>query len=179
MSSCRKKSGKRKALYQHGALGAAPSSWVLPVAQAPLGLSFPSIPMQPCPNSQVLYGSEIHRDWYRWETGPWGGETRARRVPDAPPSVKTDRVPGASPPASNSPGLQLFVCSDPPPLPAQPQRLRNHLSLDPRGRQRRGRRPHPASCPWPSDSPSPPSQSTSPPSIRLLFPLLGRGRGKR
>lgn len=62
--------------------------------------------------------------------------------------------PRCFPPAPNSLGLQFFVCPDSPPLPAQPslpQRLRNHLSLDPRGRAEEGQgSPTPTSCPWPS-----------------------------
>ena len=64
------------------------------------------------------------------------------------------QVRGTPPPAPNSRGLRFFVCPDPPPFPAQPslpERLRNHLSLDPRGRAEEGQAsPTPASCPWPS-----------------------------
>ena len=167
-------------------LGLHPGS--SPASVSSLGLSFPPPPSSNPPQAprfrMALGSTGIGTEGRQ---GHPEGETKARGVSAAPPSARTAWVPGAYPPpqhptpqGSGSLSVQIL-------LPSQPslrERLRNHLSLDPRGRAEEGQAgPSPASCPRPAPQPLssllPPVPGRPPPlSVRPLLPLLGRGRGK-
>lgn len=138
--------------------------------------------VSPSTTTESRLSSEIQRDCCRWEVGHWEGKARTRRVPAVPPQAKTvgPRCFPASPQLPGAPVLCLRRPSSPPSL----ERLRNHLSLDPRGRAEEGQAAltlppahgHPQ---LPSGFPLTTRQPPPTPSDGLLFPLLGRGRGKR
>lgn len=155
-----------------------------PASVSSLGLSFPPTPkLQPSPSFGMALGSTGIGTEGR--QGQPEGETKARGVSAAPPSARTAWVPGASPQhptpqGSGSLSVQVL-------LPCQPslrERLRNHLSLDPRGRAEEGQAgPSPASCPRPSPQPlssllPPVPGHPPPPECQAAAPFVRKGEGK-
>lgn len=140
-------------------------SWILPWLCLPsLGLSFPFTPKRPCPHSEALFDSRIHRDRMgdrAIRSGRPGPEGCLLPLPQ--PGLPGSQVLSPSPQLPGAPVLCLSRSSSPP-SPAS-ERLRNHLSLDLRGRAEEGQTaPPPPPAHGHPLSPSPPtSLSTRPP----------------
>lgn len=147
------------------------------------GLSFPPAPSDrgPAPRFCASVGSaRIGADGGRgsWRVRP-GPEGCLLPLPQrgglGPRCSPTPQLPGAR--------VLCLSRSSSPPSPAS-QRLRNHLSLDPRGRAEEGQAsPAPTSCPWPSLQPLSsrlPGVPGCPPTpfLGAAVPFVRKGEGK-